>query len=149
MGTYPIKITNIYPEDENNPIKRPVDNGEPDNTGDGTDNTADSGGANEGGNNSSDNSGGSTDNNENKDNENEFIKGYVVIEGEHFTGYSRVYVNNEPLDTIFISEDMLLAYYPDLKSMDEFCVKQIYKESTEVSTSEKTMYIAPVTEDTE
>ena len=38
---------------------------------------------------------------------------------------------------------MLLAYYPELKSMDEFCVKQIYKETTEVSASDKAMYIAP------
>lgn len=123
MGTYPIKITNIYPEDENNPIKRPENEDEENNDDDG------------------DNS------EENNDNDSgaEVTKGYVVLEGEHFTGYSKVYVNNEPLDTIFISEDMLLAYYPELKSMDEFCIKQIYKESTEVSTSEKAMYVAPVT----
>ncbi len=87
--------------------------------------------------------GNNNDNDDGREN-GEFVKGYVVLEGEHFTGYSRVYVNNEPLDTVFISEEMLLAYYPELKSMDEFCVKQIYKETTEVSASDKAMYIAPV-----
>ena len=136
MGTYPIKITNIYPEDENNPVKRP-DNDDKGNNEDNNNNENndknDSGG--EGGNNN--------DNDDGREN-GEFVKGYVVLEGEHFTGYSRVYVNNEPLDTVFISEEMLLAYYPELKSMDEFCVKQIYKETTEVSASDKAMYIAPV-----
>lgn len=149
MGTYPIKITNIYPEDENNPIKRPDNETEGNNQNDNGESNKDENNGNENNDNDKNNADSEGDSNDNNDdsNENEFVKGYVVLEGEHFTGYSRVYVNNEPLETIFISENMLLAYYPELKSMDEFCVKQIYKESTEVSTSDKTMYIAPVTDE--
>lgn len=121
MGTYPIKITNIYPEDENNPIKRPKsEEDEKESEEEPEENTS-------------------------EDNP----QGWVVIEGEHFTGYSRVYVNEEPLETLYINEEMLLAYYPELKSLDEFCIKQIYKESTLVSTSEKTMYVAPVESETD
>ena len=141
MGTYPIKITNIYPEDENNPVKRP-ENEDEKNNGNGVNDDESVSDDNTDNNDNNDN-GGNNDSGNNREDE-DFAEGYVVLEGEHFTGYSRVYVNNEPLETIFISEDMLLAYYPELKTMDEFCVKQIYKERTEVSTSDKTMYIAPV-----
>ncbi|MFQ9934322.1 MAG: LTA synthase family protein [Lachnospiraceae bacterium] len=121
MGTYPIEITSVMPEDINNPIPRPADDDEEDNeslidkiTGD----------------------------DEGTDADTETVEpGYIVVKGNNFTSYSHVFVNDEKCDTIYIDESTLLAYVPELKSLDVVVVKQMWKSKTVISTTDEYMYI--------
>lgn len=130
MGTYPIKITDVYPEDINNPVKRPD-----------TDATAEPDGAEA-------DSGTPADNVQGEEPK-EPEPGYAVIKGEHFTEFSRVFVNDEQCNTIYIDENTMLAYAPELKSFDVVVIKQMWKEQTVISTSDEYMYVTVAEESEE
>ena len=120
MGTYEIKITDVYPQDPFDPVTIPNNDGaSPD----------------------------GAEQDEVDEGEN-IIDGWVVVKGKYFTPYSHVFVNEEKKETIFIDENTLLVRNEYMKSLDEYVVKQMWKSKTVVSTSESYMYIAPV-EDTE
>ncbi|MCD8119379.1 MAG: sulfatase-like hydrolase/transferase [Lachnospiraceae bacterium] len=51
-------------------------------------------------------------------------EGYVIIKGENFTTYSRVYVNGTKYSTTYIDSQTLRIYYPDLEMLDSFVVWQ-------------------------
>ena len=55
--------------------------------------------------------------------------GKIYIYGSNFTQYSRVFVNDEKLETIFVDPSTLVVYYPDIKVGDSFLVKQHNSDS--------------------
>lgn len=50
--------------------------------------------------------------------------GTVYVYGSNFTNYSKVYINDEKQDTVFIDPDTLMIVYPELKSGDQLSVYQ-------------------------
>jgi len=55
--------------------------------------------------------------------------GKIYIYGSNFTQYSRVFVNDQKLETFFVDPSMLVVYYPELKIGDSFLVKQQNSDS--------------------
>ena len=61
------------------------------------------------------------------DSQEEKYKDYYIVCGEHFTKYSRVYINGEMYNTEYIDETKLRVKISNLNSLDSFVVKQYYK----------------------
>ena len=66
--------------------------------------------------------------------------GTVYIYGNNFTPYSKVYINDEKVDTIYIDKNTLIVMYPELKAGDGFVVKQQNSDTHILSETEKYIY---------
>ena len=66
--------------------------------------------------------------------------GTVYIYGSNFTPYSKVYINDEKVDTIYIDKDTLIVMNPELKSGDNFVVKQQNSDTHVLSETKKFTY---------
>jgi hypothetical protein len=53
-----------------------------------------------------------------------FNSKYMIIKGTNFTTYSKVYVNDKKISTIFVNTETLRIKYPDVSSQDVFSVHQ-------------------------
>lgn len=61
---------------------------------------------------------------------------YVEIKGENFNGFSKVYINDDLIDTEFIDENTLKAKTTDINKEDKLIVKQLnYSKSNIYATS--------------
>lgn len=68
-------------------------------------------------------------------------KGYVVITGENFTQYSKVFVNGDYFkNTEFIDKNTLRIYYPDMQGLDSFVVSQAHSATSVLSSTREYMY---------
>lgn len=65
--------------------------------------------------------------------------GTVYIYGKYFTNYSKVYINDEVQDTIYIDPNTIMIVYPELKDGDSISVHQENEES-ELSQTEPYIY---------
>lgn len=65
--------------------------------------------------------------------------GTVYIYGKHFTNYSKVYINDEAIDTTYIDPNTIMVVYPELKDGDSISVHQENEES-ELSQTEPYVY---------
>ncbi len=63
-------------------------------------------------------------------------KGYVLVNGENFTEFSVVFVNDEKYETEFIDTQTLKIYYEDIAGLDSFIVKQMWKSTPLLTTTE-------------
>ncbi|MEG1361475.1 MAG: LTA synthase family protein [Lachnospiraceae bacterium] len=61
----------------------------------------------------------------------DFLDGYVIIRGNYFTPYSKVYINDEKITTEFINDKTLRIQYDELKPSDIVTVWQSKLSSTE------------------
>ena len=50
--------------------------------------------------------------------------GTIYIYGNNFSPYSKVYINDEKYDTIYLDRNTLIVKYPELKTNDVFVVQQ-------------------------
>ena len=66
-------------------------------------------------------------------------KNCYIIEGEHFTTASKVFINGDEYETYFVGETMLLVYNEDMKSLDVITVAQ-KSASTILTTTEPYTY---------
>ena len=71
--------------------------------------------------------------------------GTIYIYGSNFTPYSKVYVNDEKLDTIYIDRNTLIVKYLDLKQGDSFVVKQQNSDTHILSETKPYVYAAEET----
>lgn len=71
--------------------------------------------------------------------------GTIYIYGSNFTPYSKVYVNDEKLDTIYIDRNTLIVKYLDLKQGDSFIVKQQNSDTHILSETKPYVYAAEET----
>lgn len=68
-------------------------------------------------------------------------KQYVVIHGDHFNEYSKVYVNGDAYSTEYINEQTLRIVYDDVASLDSFVVSQEDSDDgTVLSSSKECLY---------
>ncbi len=68
-------------------------------------------------------------------------KQYVVIHGNHFNEYSKVYVNGDSYSTEYINEQTLRIVYDDVASLDSFVVSQEDSDDgTVLSSSKECLY---------
>lgn len=65
--------------------------------------------------------------------------GTVYIYGKHFTNYSKVYINDEAQDTVYIDPNTIMVVYPELKDGDSISVCQENEES-ELTRTEPLIY---------
>ena len=61
--------------------------------------------------------------------------GTVYIYGKNFTNYSKVYINDEKVSTVFIDDSTLMINYDDLKDGDSFSV---YQQNSDTHVLKKT-----------
>ena len=61
--------------------------------------------------------------------------GTVYIYGKNFTNYSKVYINDEKVSTVFIDDSTLMINYGDLKDGDSFSV---YQQNSDTHVLKKT-----------
>ena len=66
--------------------------------------------------------------------------GTIYIYGANFTPYSKVYINDEKVDTIYIDRTTLIVQNPELKSGDTFVVKQQNSDTHILSETKKFTY---------
>ena len=71
--------------------------------------------------------------------------GTIYIYGNNFTPYSKVYVNDEKLDTIYIDRNTLIVKFLDLKQGDSFVVKQQNSDTHILSETKPYVYSAEET----
>lgn len=71
--------------------------------------------------------------------------GTIYIYGNNFTPYSKVYVNDEKIDTIYIDRNTLIIKYPELKQGDQFVVKQQNSDTHILSETKPFVYAAEET----
>ncbi len=71
--------------------------------------------------------------------------GTIYIYGNNFTPYSKVYVNDEKLDTIYIDRNTLIVKYLELKQDDSFVVKQQNSDTHILSETKPYVYSAEET----
>ena len=71
--------------------------------------------------------------------------GTIYIYGNNFTPYSKVYINDEKYDTIYIDRNTLIVQYPELKGGDGFVVKQQNSDTHILSETKKYSYAAEET----
>ena len=71
--------------------------------------------------------------------------GTIYIYGNNFTPYSKVYVNDEKLDTIYIDRNTLIVKFLDLKQGDSFVVKQQNSDTHILSETKPYVYEAEET----
>lgn len=65
----------------------------------------------------------------------------ILIRGENFTEYSKVFVNGELYETEYVDDHTLKIQYADISPLDDFVVSQMWK-SIVVSSSEHCLYYA-------
>ncbi len=70
------------------------------------------------------------------------ISNRVVIQGENFTKWSRVFVNGEKVGTEYVSGNELMISTTRVKSGDEIVVKQLGAKSSVFSSSNSWFYVA-------
>lgn len=71
--------------------------------------------------------------------------GTIYIYGNNFTPYSKVYINDEKIDTIYIDRNTLIVKYPELKQGDQFVVKQQNSDTHILSETKPFVYAAEET----
>ncbi|MBR3173583.1 MAG: sulfatase-like hydrolase/transferase [Eubacterium sp.] len=71
--------------------------------------------------------------------------GTIYIYGNNFTPYSKVYINDEKFDTIYIDRTTLIVQNPELKAGDAFVVKQQNSDTHILSETKKYSYAAEET----
>lgn len=71
--------------------------------------------------------------------------GTIYIYGNNFTPYSKVYINDEKVDTIYIDRNTLIVKYPELKQGDQFVVKQQNSDTHILSETKPFVYAAEET----
>ncbi len=113
MGTYPTEITEIVPY-KDIAAQLPLPNPELE---------------------------GQTDEADNMESVTTDIDGFMIIKGKNFTTYSKVFVNGDKMATDYIDENTLKVYYPDIRGLDSFVVKQMYKNTALSSTKEYLYYV--------
>jgi len=70
---------------------------------------------------------------------------YLVIRGNYFTNYSTVYINDEAVDSVFLDSNTLKISLPKVEEDIQVCVKQTYKGSLILQSSN--VYVYPVSQD--
>lgn len=68
--------------------------------------------------------------------------GTIYIYGDNFTPYSKVYLNDEKQETIYIDKNTLIIKYPELKTGDKLIVQQ-QNSDTHVLSKTKPFYYQP------
>ena len=67
--------------------------------------------------------------------------GYVLVKGENFTQYSKIFINEEYFgDTEFIDSSTLRIYYPELQGLDSFVVNQAHGADSILSSTRECLY---------
>ena len=74
---------------------------------------------------------------------------WVVLKGESFTMWSRVYVNGEKVGTTYVSGDELWIKASKIKDQDIVLINQVGTKNTIYRSSNEFIYVAPVIEETE
>lgn len=72
---------------------------------------------------------------------------WIVLKGESFTQWSRVYVNGDKITTTYVSGNELWVDADDIDDGDKVVVNQNGSKSTVFRSSNEFTYVAPVTED--
>ena len=71
--------------------------------------------------------------------------GTIYIYGNNFTPYSKVYINDEKVDTIYIDRNTLIVQHLELKAGDNFVVKQQNSDTHILSETKPYTYAAEET----
>ncbi|MCR5430608.1 MAG: sulfatase-like hydrolase/transferase [Eubacterium sp.] len=71
--------------------------------------------------------------------------GTIYIYGDNFTPYSKVYINDEKFDTIYIDKNTLIVKNPELKAGDSLVVKQQNSDTHILSETKPFTYAAEET----
>jgi len=72
---------------------------------------------------------------------------WVVLKGESFTQWSRVYVNDEKIGTTYVSGNELWIKASKIDDGDKVVVNQNGSKSTIFRSSNEFTYVAPTTDD--
>lgn len=68
-------------------------------------------------------------------------EGYVIVHGENFTQYSKIFINEEYYgETEYIDENTLRIYYPELQGLDSFVVNQAHGPDSILSSTKECLY---------
>ncbi len=69
--------------------------------------------------------------------------GYVTINGENFTRWSRIYVNDEKVTTIYVNGSQLRLYADDIEDGDTVVVNQLGSSNTVFRSTPEFIYDVP------
>ena len=64
----------------------------------------------------------------------------LLVNGQNFTAFSRIFVNDEELETVSIDSAFLTAEYSELQEGDVITVRQVGKDGSVVGTTEEYVY---------
>ena len=64
----------------------------------------------------------------------------LLVNGQNFTAFSRIFVNDEELETVSIDSAFLTAEYSELQEGDIITVRQVGKDGSVVGTTEEYVY---------
>lgn len=67
--------------------------------------------------------------------------GTVYIYGKYFTSYSKVYINEEKQETIYLDPNTLMIYYPELTNNDSISVYQQNSDTHILTQTEPYIYV--------
>ena len=71
----------------------------------------------------------------------------LYLEGENFTEWSRIYINDDLLETVYIDENTLMAESIEIEDGDSLSVKQVSKGKEILSSTSSLLYYSNLIED--